>query len=36
MSKIKCIIYRPGTHNLQTKMVSFEDQEKLLGKVNGG
>ena len=28
------IIYRPGTYNLQTRTLSFPEQEKLLEKVN--
>ena len=30
----KSIIDRPGIYNLQTRTVTFPDQEKLLGKVN--
>ena len=30
------MIYRPGVHNLQTRTVSFPDQEKFLQKVDGG
>ena len=36
MSKIRILIYRPGLHNLQTRTVSFPDQEKVLEKVDGG
>ena len=32
----KSIVYRPGIYNLQTKTVTFPDQEKLLEKVDGG
>ena len=32
----KSIIYGPGIYNLQTRTVTFPDQEKLLGKVDGG
>ena len=34
MSKIS-IIYKADIHNLQTRIVSIPDQEKLLEKVNG-
>ena len=30
MSKIRILIYRLDIHNLQTKIVSFPDQEKFL------
>ena len=30
------IIYRPDKHNLQTKMISFQDQIKLIEKMNDG
>ena len=33
MSKIKSIIYRPSIGNLQSRMVSFSDQEKMPEKV---
>ena len=33
-SKIKSIIYRPDVHNLQTKIESFPDLEKLQEKVD--
>ena len=36
MSKIRSIIYRQEIHNLQTRNISFPDQEKLLEKVGGG
>ena len=36
MSEIRIIIYRSDTHNSQTKIVSFPDQEKLLKGVNTG
>ena len=29
------ITYRPGVYNLQTRTVTFPDQEKLLEKVDG-
>ena len=29
------MIYRPDIHNVQTRTVSFPDQEKLLEKVDG-
>ena len=32
----KSIIYRPDIYNLQTRTVTFPDQEKLLEKVDGG
>ena len=32
----KSIIYRPGIYNLQTRTVTFSDQEKLLEKVDLG
>ena len=35
MSKIRLIVYRPGIHNLQTRIVSFPDQKKLLEKIGG-
>ena len=28
------MIYRPGIYNLQTRTLTFPDQEKLLEKVN--
>ena len=34
MSKIRSITYRPGLLNLQTRTVSFPDQDKLLEKVD--
>ena len=34
MFKIKSIIYRHGIYNLQTRVLTFPDQEKLLEKVN--
>ena len=33
MPKIKFLIYRLDIYNLQTKIVSFRDQEKLLKEV---
>ena len=33
MSKIRIFTYRLDTYNLQTKIVSFADQEKLLKEV---
>ena len=36
MSKIRSITYRPGLHDLQTRTVSFPEQEKLIEKVDGG
>ena len=30
----KSIIYRPGIYNLQTRTLTFPEQEKLLEKVN--
>ena len=33
MSKIRVLIYRFDIHNLQTKTVSFPDQEKVLKEV---
>ena len=30
------MFYEPGIHNLQTRTVSFPDQEKLLEKADGG
>ena len=36
MSQIINKVYRLGLHNLQTRTVSFPDQEKLLQKVDGG
>ena len=33
MSKIRVLTYRFGIYNLQTKIVSFPDQEKLLKEV---
>ena len=33
MSKIRVLIYRLDIYNLQTNIVSFQDQEKLLEKV---
>ena len=33
MSKIRVLIYRHDIYNLQTKIVSFPDQEKLLKEV---
>ena len=30
----KCVIYRPGIYNLQTRTVTFPDQEKLLEKID--
>ena len=33
MSKIRVLIYRLDIHNLQAKLVSFPDQEKLLEEV---
>ena len=30
----KCVTYRPDTSNLQTRTVTFPDQEKLQQKVN--
>ena len=36
MSKLRSIIYRPGILNLQTGIVSFPDQQKLLEKADGG
>ena len=30
------MIYRPHMHNLQTRAVSFPDQEKLLEEIDGG
>ena len=30
------MIYRPGIYNLQTRTVTYPDQEKLLEKVDGG
>ena len=33
MSKIRLLIYRLDIYNLQTKIVSFPDQEKLLKEV---
>ena len=35
MSKITYIIYRPGTCNLQIKIVLYRDQRKLLKQVDG-
>ena len=35
MSKIRLIVYRPGIHNLQNRIVSFPDQKKLLEKIGG-
>ena len=35
MSKINYVIYRPGKCNLQTKIVVYRDQEKLLKQVDG-
>ena len=32
----KSTIYRPDVHNVQTRTVSFPDQEKLLEKVDSG
>ena len=32
----KIMFYEPGIHNLQTRTVSFPDQEKLLEKADGG
>ena len=34
--KNKIIIYKPGMYNLQTRTVTFPDQEKLLEKEDGG
>ena len=36
MSGIRGIIYRFGINNLQSRIVSFPDQERLLEKVDGG
>ena len=36
MSKIRSITYRPDLHDLQTRTVSFPEQEKLIEKVDGG
>ena len=36
MSKIKSLIHRPDTYNLQTGTVKFPQQDKLLEKVDGG
>ena len=33
MSEIRVLICRPGIYNLQTKVVPFQDQEKLLQEV---
>ena len=33
MSKLRVLIYRLDIYNLQTKIVSFQDQEKLLQEV---
>ena len=35
MSSINNILYRPATRNLQTKIVVYRDQEKLLKQVEG-
>ena len=34
MSKKKSILYRPDIYNLQTRTVTFPDQEKLLEKID--
>ena len=36
MTKIRSIIYRPELHDLQTRTVSFPEQQKLIQKVGGG
>ena len=36
MPKIVNVIYRPDIQNLQTIIISFPDQEKLLEKVDDG
>ena len=35
MPKIRSITYRPDTYNLQTTILSFPDEEKLLEQVDG-
>ena len=35
MSKIDYMIYRPETGNLQTKILLYRDQEKLLKQKDG-
>ena len=35
MSKIRYIISRPDTYNMQTRIILFPDQEKLLQQVDG-